>query len=349
MTIGQSSSEESSCVPIDSNMTNQSPHHNRGGLQQLLAALSFEHISSPLSQNKAVSPIAEPKTMNLPLDTDETAAAPPKPPPEMPEEVAVRSTMIRRSSATNAPLIHANRILFGTLDPDGHVEDVFYDAEEFGDGEDHNEFKSSYRHESILVPSIVARGGEKEISQLTANDDEYVQSDLPPPPPPPKELPLRFLRAGKGDPVEGLRRYEATLAWRKEHRMDTILREPNFHFDLIKQHYPHFCHMRGSLHEPCFYEQPPKTDLQALREGGVSLDSLLRHYAMLTEFQWQMVERDDLTRSIYIVDLEGMRIGDFAGEVVDFVKKASEFCGQHYPERCGFVYVINVPAWSTLR
>jgi hypothetical protein len=33
---------------------------------------------------------------------------------------------------------------------------------------------------------------------------------------------------------------------------------------------------------------------------------------MVTEFQWQYVERDDLQRSIYIIDLDRIRLQDFA-------------------------------------
>jgi hypothetical protein len=123
------------------------------------------------------------------------------------------------------------------------------------------------------------------------------------------------------------------------------LREPSPQFDLIKQYYPHFCHLTGKNGEPCYYEQPAKTNLRALREGGVTMDKLLRHYIMITEFQWQYLERDDLATSIYIVDLDGIRMSDFAGEAVDFVKKASQFSAQHYPERAGYVFVINVPIW----
>jgi hypothetical protein len=154
------------------------------------------------------------------------------------------------------------------------------------------------------------------------------------------------LRAGKGDPVEGIRRYTASLSWRKEHKIDTILRQPEYTFDLIQEHYPAFIHGRGRNGEPCYYEQPPKTNLKALRNGGVTLDDLLHHYALMTEYMWQHVERDDLARSIYIIDLQGIRLGDFVGEVVDFVKKASEVSSQHYPERAGygtFVFVIRLP------
>ena len=112
-----------------------------------------------------------------------------------------------------------------------------------------------------------------------------------------------------------------------------------------KQHYPHYYHLKGRNGEPVFFELPPKTNLQAMRKGGVDLPSLLRHYAMVTEFQWQFVERDDFARSITVIDLEGMRMTDFVGECVDYVRKCSEFTGQHYPERAGTVLVINVPGW----
>jgi hypothetical protein len=65
--------------------------------------------------------------------------------------------------------------------------------------------------------------------------------------------------------------------------MDAILREPNPHFDLIKSHYPHFFAGRGRLGEPVFIEQPPKTNLKALRDAGVTIDLLLRHVRTVPE------------------------------------------------------------------
>jgi hypothetical protein len=196
-------------------------------------------------------------------------------------------------------------------------------------------------------------GHDDAISTMALPDHRYHNHSIhqqypPPPPPPPEELPLRFLRAGKNDPVEGVRRYQATLQMRREQKIDTILREPSEKFHIIKQYYPHYCHYRGKNNEPCFYEQPPKTNLSALRKNGVTLDKLLRHYTMVTEYQWQYLERDDLARSIYIIDLDGIRMTDFVGEAVDFVKKASAFSAQHYPERAGYVFVINVPGWFKL-
>ncbi|OEU19297.1 hypothetical protein FRACYDRAFT_235346 [Fragilariopsis cylindrus CCMP1102] len=159
----------------------------------------------------------------------------------------------------------------------------------------------------------------------------------------PTELPVRFLRAGKGDIIEGQRRYMATLQWRKEQNIDTILFEEHFKFTMIKENYPHYFHLRGKQGEPVFYEQPPKTDLQKLKNGGVTLISLVRHYTMVTEFQWQFLESNDFARSITVLDLEGIRMMDFVGECVEYVKMCSNFSGQHYPERAGHVIVVNVP------
>jgi hypothetical protein len=230
----------------------------------------------------------------------------------------------------------------------------------------HHQHHNSTRKEPTLIigggttmsdASSEFSGSSEEYSNNSSTNSHSQEDDdnnvpvqhshqLPAPPPlPPTNLPLRFLRAGKNNREEGLRRYQETLQWRSSEKIDIILREPSPNFDIIKRHYPHFHHLTGKNGEPCFYEQPPKTDLKALRAGGVTLAKLLRHYTMITEFQWQYLQRDDLMTSIYVIDLDGIRLGDFVGEVVDFVKTASKLSAQHYPERAGCVFVINVPAW----
>jgi len=179
-----------------------------------------------------------------------------------------------------------------------------------------------------------------------SRQDEY--SSFPPPPPPPKEVPQRFLNACNGDYAEAQRRYYATLEWRRKEQIDTILREPFPNFFLIKQYYPHYYHGTGFRGEPVYFEFPAKADMKTLKRAGISTDQLLRHYNMITEFQWQMLNRDDFMTSIFIVDLEGITLRDFVGEAVDLVKKASKVSAEHYPERAGLVFVINVPRWFKL-
>jgi len=206
-------------------------------------------------------------------------------------------------------------------------------------------YMQQQHNELRTVAGFGSRVPPQEKEQPNHHHNPYTRV---PAPPAPKELPIRFLRAGKGDPVEGQRRYEATLQWRKENGIDNILFESHPLFEMVKSHYPHYFHLRGKKGEPVFYEQPPKTDLPALRAGGMDLKGLVRYYTMITEFQWQFIERDDLARSITVLDLEGMRMMDFAGEVIEYVKMCSKFTGQHYPERAGHVIVVNVPRWFAM-
>lgn len=186
--------------------------------------------------------------------------------------------------------------------------------------------------------------------QLCCDDDSsFALRELPlTPPPPPTAVPLRFLNACNGDMAEARRRYSETLRWRKDNDIGMILKEPFPDFFLIKEHYPHYYHCTGFRGEPVYYEFPARTNLKALKKAGVGTEKLLRHYNMITEYQWQMLCRDDFMTSIFVLDLDGIRISDFVGETVDLVKQASRVAAEHYPERAGLVFVVNVPRWFNL-
>ena len=167
--------------------------------------------------------------------------------------------------------------------------------------------------------------------------------------PPAQALPPhRFIAAEKGDIESARKRYAVTLQWRAEMGMDHIITDPHPNFTVIKKNYPHFYHLRGRNNEPCYYEKPPEINLKALRAAGVGMDDLLRHFALTCEFMWSLIEPSEDGKSIYIIDLNGMGMRDFAGEVVDFVKKTSAFTAAHYPERSGNIFVINVPSWFSI-
>jgi len=163
-----------------------------------------------------------------------------------------------------------------------------------------------------------------------------------------EKLPARFLAAGKGNVDQGWIRYNATKVWREKEGIDTILSEPHEHFLTIKQNWPHYFHLRGKKNECCYYEIPAKMKLGPMRKEGITMKELLRHYAMVTEFMWAHVEPSEEGKSIYVIDLEGLGLRDFMGEVVEFVKATASFTGQHYPERAGYIFVMNVPSWFSV-
>lgn len=161
-------------------------------------------------------------------------------------------------------------------------------------------------------------------------------------------IPFRFIRAEKGDINAAKTRWAETCEWRKELGMDEILSKPHPKMELIKANYPHYFHLRGKKNECCYYERPAQINLSELRKQGVVLEELLRHYALCCEYMWSEIEPTEDGKSIYVIDLDGIGLRDFVGDVVDFVKKASSFTAAHYPERSGSIYIINVPSWFSV-
>ena len=164
----------------------------------------------------------------------------------------------------------------------------------------------------------------------------------------PGSIPFRFIRATKGDVVAAKVRWADTCTWREENSMDLCLSKPHPNLKFIKQYYPHYFHMRGKNNECCYYEQPPKMNLPELKRNGITIEKLIKHYAICCEYMWTKIEDSEEGKSIYVIDLDGIGFRDFAGEVVDFVKRASSFTGAHYPERSGTIFVINVPSWFSV-
>ncbi|KAI9906188.1 hypothetical protein PsorP6_002757 [Peronosclerospora sorghi] len=161
-------------------------------------------------------------------------------------------------------------------------------------------------------------------------------------------VPMRFILAEKGDRTKALERYRETTAWRSEEGVDYFLERPCPHFEIIKENYPHYYHKRGKNSEPVYYEKPGKINLKALKNAGLTLDDLMHNYIMITEFLWQVIEQDETRKAISVLDVDGIGISDFAGEAVEYVRKAASISGKHYPERCAYIFVINVPSWFNI-
>ena len=66
------------------------------------------------------------------------------------------------------------------------------------------------------------------------------------------------------------------LQWRESYKVDTMLSEPQRHFDAIKKYYPHFVSKRAKDGSLVYYEIPGETDLKKLRQNGVDIDELVR-------------------------------------------------------------------------
>ena len=296
----------------------------RRRLRRLLKALSFEgrksrhnkSSSSGIGRPKDVQVIMEGKPLALDSPTEEQQQ---RIVSGHSEQQTNYDLDIASATVDDSTLQMATRATF--LD-----EELFFDSNDFAERD----------RESILLDNVLAiqPGGAiylkpGETIEATSEKDKEAQGKClasPPssmamvlkhmqtgngpeaPPPAPQFLPLRFLRAGKMNVTEGKRRYKATLDWRRENAIDTILREPNPWFQTIKQHYPHYCHGTGFNGSPVYIEQPPRTNLKAIYQAGASIEDILRHYVQVTEFQWNYLNRLHLAVNLWLLGLRQSKL-----------------------------------------
>ncbi len=64
-----------------------------------------------------------------------------------------------------------------------------------------------------------------------------------------------------------------------------------------------------------YYEQPGKINLSALKRAGLGLEELVRHYMFITEYLWKVVEPSETGRTVSVLDIAGIGMSDFGGEV----------------------------------
>lgn len=163
------------------------------------------------------------------------------------------------------------------------------------------------------------------------------------------EYPICFYHAAGHDVIEGRKRYQNTLLWRKQARMDSIVNESFVHYHHLKKHYPHFFHLRGRNKEPIFYESPPsRKDTKLLEAAGIQIKDIVRYFAMLIEYTWTVIEpSDEYVQSIHVIDLKHMRKKDLMSQHgMDSIVRTLLIYSKHYPGRLGTVFVINVPRKS---
>lgn len=162
----------------------------------------------------------------------------------------------------------------------------------------------------------------------------------------------RFIAGCNGDVEEAKRRYVATMKWRKENDIDTILLRPSRVFDDMKEVFTHYTHKKDKYGHPVTYEflgQQRKSYHDFLARG-VTEDEAITHHVRLQEFLWTVIDPRPYPQGnqIKIYDIRGISMSDLASDVVNYTKKWGETLGEYNPERVYQVFIINPPAWFNL-
>lgn len=161
-------------------------------------------------------------------------------------------------------------------------------------------------------------------------------------------IPQRFIDGCEGNLEEARKRWETTKAWRESEGVNEILAQPQPYFHLIKKHYPHYHAGRGKLGHHVFYERTGEFDYQTLFSKGITIDDLVKHWLFLTEYQWRIMCNDEEdAKSITVFDATNIKMTDFAGSNMDYVKRTIGYANHHYPERSFKIFIINAPFYMS--
>ncbi|OQS01387.1 hypothetical protein ACHHYP_01192 [Achlya hypogyna] len=162
----------------------------------------------------------------------------------------------------------------------------------------------------------------------------------------------RFIEACGNDVEEAKRKYMKYLQWRDDNGVDSILLRPHPHFAVIKESYIHLTHKQDKAGHMISIElagNMKKGMANFLSKGVVETD-VVTHLAFYNEFLWNVVDARPapLGTQLKIVDMNGVSLSDFGGDVVAFMKQCSAVGEAYYPERLYKVFIVNPPSWFNM-
>jgi CRAL/TRIO domain len=89
--------------------------------------------------------------------------------------------------------------------------------------------------------------------------------------------------------------------------------------------------------------------LTQLAARGIVTEDLLKHWIFVTEYQWVvMAGGDEAAKGIAVIDVGTVKMGDLAGDNLEYVRKTIGYANAHYPERSYVIYLVNAPYWFSL-
>jgi hypothetical protein len=168
----------------------------------------------------------------------------------------------------------------------------------------------------------------------------------------PDGIPTRYLKMQNYNRKHAKLALQATLKWRHEHAIDTILARPHPKFDAIKSVFPHYFCGRDNTNHVILLQRPGLIDIPAVHANGITGHDLLFHYVYVMEYLWQILEpqpqqpADTDATMTSIMDLTGMSLTVLGKpEIVNLLRMFCTTMDAHFPQRAHRTLLINAPKW----
>ncbi len=165
----------------------------------------------------------------------------------------------------------------------------------------------------------------------------------------PDGIPTRFVSMQKGNREKAKAAFSATVSWREEKNVNSILERPHPKFDQCKRIFPVYIPGRDMSDNVIFIQRVGMIDLELGRKNDVTGDDLLMHYVYMVEYCWNIVETSPDGVMTSVLDLKNVRLQTFRqAEIREFLKKFVATMSDHYPQRSHKTLIINAPSWVNM-
>ncbi|GMF31769.1 unnamed protein product [Phytophthora fragariaefolia] len=199
------------------------------------------------------------------------------------------------------------------------------------------------RAQQLRVECVSITMGNKSEGSSEVDEDEHGKE---------LEVNTRFLAGCEGDVEEAKERYAATMKWRKEYDVDSILLRPSHVFTDMKECFTHFLHKKDRQGHLISYEflGGQRKALHDFTARGVTEEEAIMHHVRMMEFMWSVVDPREFPdgNMLKIYDIKGISMADMSSDVVNYTKKWGEVIATYNPERVYQVFIINPPTWFNL-
>ena len=98
----------------------------------------------------------------------------------------------------------------------------------------------------------------------------------------PDGIPSRYLAMHNNRRDRALRAFEATLKWREENKIDTILARPHLNFDICKRIFPFYFCGRDDSNHLILLQRPGMINLELVEKNKISPEELLHRKSFLS-------------------------------------------------------------------
>ncbi|CAI5714306.1 unnamed protein product [Hyaloperonospora brassicae] len=125
----------------------------------------------------------------------------------------------------------------------------------------------------------------------------------------------------------------------------TMLATPQPHFRLIRRILPHYYHGYTSDGHLVVWDFVGRVNMDKLNAAGYTTSDLRDHYHFFMAFAQEMLLRTSTQKIVYVVDLDGLSLGDADVRAVDGVCAVIKTLQRELPNRLQVLAVLNAPVW----